>query len=176
MRLDTGPYTTAPGPRRTWSKLTIWSEDGFVYCEWEDGDRDVLTLPDAKSRLQEIAATLSIYEHDKDNGGPGVDRAYAREMYYQLRGNLENLRECVKDAENQGDSTNPKIRYEKMKAFLRSKRGGLGYNNDLSRVPGAESVASALVFPVNFDNRIPDFVPAARKGSLLIDPPPFPPR
>lgn len=176
MGWTTGPYTTEPGPRRTFGKLTIHAEDGFIYCQWSDGEREVLELQDARSRLVEIAGTLAIFERDKDNGGPGVDRAYAAEMYWNLRGSLENLRDCIKDAENQGDSTDPKVRYEKVKAFLRSKRGTLGYDKDLSRVAGAESLASQLVFPVIYDNRLPEYVPAPRKGTLLMDHPEAPPR
>lgn len=171
----TGPYTTEPGPRRTFGKLTCWAEDGYIYCQWDDGTKDVLELADARTRLTEIAGTLGTFERDKDNGGPGVDRAFAREMYYQLRGSLENLRDCIKDAEHQGDSTDPRIRYEKVKAFLRSKRTTLGYNHDLSRVKGAESLASALVFPVTYDTRLPEYVPPPKKGALLMDAPPLPP-
>ncbi len=172
MSWETGPYTTEPGPRRQNGKLVMWSEDGFLYCQWADGEKDVLELPDARSRLQAVAGEMAIWEARKDHGGPGIDRAYAREMYYNHRRNMENLRDCIKDAEAQGDSTDPQVKYQKVKAFLRSKRVSL--MGDTRRVVSPGRLAEQLIMPVTY-SRLPDYVPKPRTGVLMVDAPPTPP-
>lgn len=121
----TGPYWTAPGQRRKFGSLAMWAEDGMVFFEWEDGEADVLDLPTARGRLAQFVGELDVWDRAREGAPDAVARAKAITKYHSLRGYLEQLRDTIKDAEDQGDQTDPGVRKKKLLAFLRGRRAGL---------------------------------------------------
>lgn len=149
------------------------AEDGLLWFQWDDGERDVLTIRTARTRMNAIAEELAVWEAKKDNGGPGVDRAYAAEMYYNLRRSLANLAETLRDAEEQGDPENQEVRAKKLVAFLRSRRANL--IGDTSRVDSPKAVGEAILMPLDY-GRLPENLPKPKTGTLYFDNPAIPKR
>jgi len=152
--VTTGPYYTAPGRRRTVGKLSVWAEDGLIFCEWQDesflktkdpGEVEVLDVPGAKRWLHGMHDDLAHWDGLRE-GAPSPDkRAYAIEYYHRLKAEMDAIRETIYEAEQQGDQSNPEIRLKKLRAFLRGRRGSGGQaHNALPSLDG-------LLYPTPYE-------------------------
>lgn len=121
-RLQIGPYSTAPGPRRRYKDFQMWAEDGLVFLEdQKDGEVTVLTQSEGMFKLQNFSDWEKVWDKKKQNADP-EQRAYAIDYHKYMVNLVEALRETLADAKAQGDPTDQAIRKHKMRSFLRSKQ------------------------------------------------------
>jgi hypothetical protein len=142
-----GPYWTTPSRRRQVGKLSTWAEDGLLFWEWQEegssdkqGDVGVKELPDARAWRASMIRDLAIWDKKREGAPTAKDRAYAIEYYHTLKAHLEAIDDTIKEAEAQGDQSNPEVRRRKLMAFLRMKREGSG-------ISMPSEAATALLFP-----------------------------
>lgn len=174
--ITSGPYYTAPSKRRTFGALSVWAEDGLIFCEWQKkaqhnsndaGDVEALEIPDALEWLRKMHADLEIWDKAREGAPTAKDRAYAIEYFHTLKGQMEAIRETIRDGKEQGDQSNPEIRRKKLVQFLRSRRANLGSQEGLQTL---QSQASALFFPQGYER--PKIFTTGK--AMLFDPPPVP--
>lgn len=148
-----GPYCTTAGRRRTFGSLSVWAEDGLIFCEWQKkssetsktaGDVEALDVSGAKRWLKEMHNDLVIWDKAREGAPTPKDRAYAIEYFHTLKGQMDAINETIRDAVDQGDQSDTEIRRKKLGAFLRSNRSNL-----MGDTSGLASVSS-LLFPVGY--------------------------
>lgn len=174
--IATGPYCTSAGHRRTFAGLSVWAEDGMIFCEWQKksagsadaGDVEALDVIGAREWLDKMHADLEIWDKAREGAPTPKDRAYAIEYFYTLKGQMEVIRETIRDAVEQGDVSNPEVRMKKLRAFLRSRRGNLAGNTE--NVQGVDRQISALFYPQPYER--PKMFTTGK--AYLFDPPPVP--
>lgn len=126
-KITFGPYYTHRSPARRWRDFLLWAEDGLVVIEDQrDGVITVLSVKDAVSRRDHFAEEADRRDLDKSSSGDPQVRVWAMEAYENLKGMIQALDECIRDAREQGDQNDPEVRRRKLSAFVRERRAGMG--------------------------------------------------
>jgi len=120
-----GPMSTYPGPRRRYKDWTLWAEDGLVFMEDQtDGTVKVLTRKEAVEKIMGFASEANNWDKKKQEADP-QKRAYAIDYHGYLRNLIDILREVIREATEQGDPTDDRVRRHKLTMFLRGKQASL---------------------------------------------------
>lgn len=123
---EVGPHTAAAGQRYRSGDFVIWAEDGMVFVEdQKEGGLTAMTCAEAQGKLVTYNGEMNIWDKKRVNADP-TQRAFAITYYHILRGMVESIRDSIRDAKNQGDPNDEKVRLSKLRAFLRVKSAGSG--------------------------------------------------
>lgn len=133
MRIQTGPFTTAPGPRRYLTGWEIWAEDGRVMML----DKKYLTLPHALScstaagRLRVFATELDVLDKSRTAAVNPSEKAMLNEQFKHRKMLCDILLITLKEAKEQGDAEDREVQIRKLRQFYRSRGPtGTGQSTD----------------------------------------------
>lgn len=126
MQKPSGPFSTAPGPRRTWSFYTIWAEDGLVFLEdKEDGAVTVHTCAQARGRLKGwIVDEVHTWDLRRTAAVAPTEKGFCNDMFFKMRKMLEVVELTLEEAVQQGDQNDPQVAEQKLREFMRSRLSG----------------------------------------------------
>lgn len=124
--MKTGPFTTLPGPRRTWSYYSIWAEDGLVFMEDKgEGAITVLTCRQARGRLKSwIVDEVETLDKRRTAAVNGDEKGFCNDQYFKMKKMLDVLEETLSEATNQGDQDDEQVAQKKLRDFMRSRLAG----------------------------------------------------